>query len=99
MNYALTQFTTETESGRTLEKDFFEKIGSDSNLRVGVICIKDKEQSKLKSRKPPIKTLIVIPSIHPGPFGILGGSNLPVKLYNYLNNITSKLHFQNLSVL
>ena len=87
MKHALSQFTKDYREGKALEKDFFAKIGSKSDLRVGVISIKE----KLSTKKPPIKTLMVIPSVHPGPFGILGGSNLPSKLLKYLKNLTTNL--------
>ncbi len=91
MNHALTQFTADSQSGKVLEKEFFNKIGSNTNLRVGVVCFKKKNAAKQKPRKPPIETLLIVPSIHPGPFGILGGSNLPLKLSKYLKGVTTNL--------
>ncbi|MFQ5910637.1 MAG: DUF2070 family protein, partial [Thermoplasmata archaeon] len=38
-----------------------------------------------------IKALMVVPYIHPGPFGQLGGSNLPVKLLEDLDDLTANL--------
>jgi putative membrane protein len=100
MQNALTQFTKEKHSGLTLEKEFFSKIGTKADIRLGTICIRKKQSIKnsnqswknniLKSKND-LKALILIPSVHPGPFGILGGSNLPVKLNKYVKGITSNL--------
>jgi putative membrane protein len=86
--HALTQFTKDNRAGTVLESEFFTKIGSNSDQRVGVVCIKSPEET---SGSKPIRTLMVIPSVHPGPFGILGGSNLPAKLFKNLRNITENL--------
>jgi len=87
MKHALSQFTEDLSSGKALEKEFFSKIGSRSNLRVGVVGIRELQENGASK----IETLLVIPSIHPGPFGILGGSNLPTKLTKYLKGITTNL--------
>ena len=91
MKHALTQFTkaTDTYATQMLENEFFEKIGSKSDLRVGVVCIR--ENARPEKHSPPLKTLMVIPSVHPGPFGILAGSNLPTKLSKYLKDLTTNL--------
>jgi putative membrane protein len=86
--HALTQFTKDYKSGQILETEFFSKIGSFSNLRVGIICIRPSVQNGISKAN---KVLLVIPSIHPGPFGILGGSNLPIKLYKALRKISKNL--------
>lgn len=92
MKHALSQFSKDYQAGRVLEQEFFDKIGSKSNLRVGVVCFKPKyHKNDATKNKPPVKTMMVIPSIHPGPFGVLGGSNLPKKLSRYLKQITSNL--------
>jgi putative membrane protein len=84
MRHSLSQFTEDANAGRVLEREFFAKIGSNSDLRLGVVCIKEKSTPDKEQTNKPEKTLIVIPSIHPGPFGILGGSNLPAKLLKYV---------------
>ncbi|MFQ6106989.1 MAG: DUF2070 family protein [Thermoplasmata archaeon] len=38
-----------------------------------------------------VKALMVVPYIHPGPFGQLGGSNLPTKLQEDLGDLTANL--------
>ncbi len=100
MQHALTQFTEEKSSGLTLEKEFFSKIGTTANLRLGTICIRKKQPINHLDQKQQrnkfnlgndFKALILIPSVHPGPFGILGGSNLPDKLRKYLKGSSSNL--------
>lgn len=60
-------------------EDFFESISSPIDAHVGVVSARKGEH---------IKALLVVPSIHPGPFGYLGGSNLPAKLASDLHKIT-----------
>jgi putative membrane protein len=101
MKHALTQFTKDSKSGQVLEDEFFAKIGRKSNLRVGVVCFKPKVpkqnlsktegENKTDSKSKKYKAIMVVPSIHPGPFGILGGSNLPQKLFNQLKDLTQNL--------
>jgi putative membrane protein len=96
MKHALTQFTEDPGSGQELEREFFSKIGTNSNVRVGTVSFRKKEPASTpeRGRQPgnqKLKSLWVIPSIHPGPFGHLGGSNLPYKLYQSVKNLTSSL--------
>jgi putative membrane protein len=104
MRHALSQFTDQKSSGQVLEKEFFSKIGTNANVRVGTVSIRRKQKSSAETNRSQnskqdsklenedkLKTLIVIPSLHPGPFGLLGGSNLPGKLFNYLKGLTSSL--------
>ncbi|MCK5561636.1 MAG: DUF2070 family protein, partial [Thermoplasmata archaeon] len=92
MKHALSQFSKDYQAGKVLEQEFFAKIGSKSNLRVGVVCFKPiYHKNDATKNKTPVKTMMLIPSIHPGPFGMLGGSNLPKKLSRYLKQITSNL--------
>ncbi|MCX8173563.1 MAG: DUF2070 family protein [Thermoplasmata archaeon] len=56
-------------SARELE-EFLDSISSYANLYCGVIGI--------KTRKSDV--LIVVPAVHPGPFSMIGGGNLPAKL-------------------
>lgn len=47
---------------------YFEKLGSVTDVSVALLNFGDKES---------LKTIVVIPGIHPGPFRSLGSSNLP----------------------
>jgi putative membrane protein len=63
-------------------ENFFESISSPIDAHIGVISARKGED---------IKALMVVPSIHPGPFGYIGGSNLPAKLANDLRKTTSSV--------
>jgi putative membrane protein len=98
MKLALTQFTEDKRSGLELENEFFSKIGISTNVRVGVIGFRNLEEQpgsggskKCNENDKKLKCLMVVPSVHPGPFGLLGGSNLPLKLFNKLRYITSNI--------
>lgn len=98
MKHSLTQFTDDDSSGQVLEREFFSKLGQKTSVRLGVVCIKDKpanptslDEKRGENDNRPIKTLLVIPSLHPGPFGILGGGNLPQKLLKSLKGVTTNL--------
>jgi predicted neutral ceramidase superfamily lipid hydrolase len=43
MKQSLSQFTEDVDSGRVLETEFFSKLGQSSNLRLGVVGIKNKK--------------------------------------------------------
>lgn len=64
-----------TDNSLELEKNF-EKNGEEKNMDVGVISFKNDEK---------IKAVIVVPDVHPGPFGSLGGSDLPEKISRNFN--------------
>jgi putative membrane protein len=63
-------------------EEFFEAISSPIDAHVGIASFKKGGE---------IKALIVVPSVHPGPFGYLGGSNLPAKLMSDLRKVTPNL--------
>jgi putative membrane protein len=52
-------------------ESLFESFSSPVSAHVGILSFKTRDG---------IKALMIVPSIHPGPFGLLGGSNLPSKL-------------------
>jgi putative membrane protein len=55
----------------------FESFASPVSAHVGVLSFKSGNE---------IKALMVVPSVHPGPFGLVGGSNLPFKLRSDLGS-------------
>jgi len=63
-------------------ESFFESISSPIDAHIGVISFKKGDD---------IKSLMVVPSVHPGPFGYIGGSNLPGKLAEDLEKVTSNV--------
>lgn len=74
-----------TENSLRLER-FFESIGEEVNAEIKVLCFRTKETHK-------VKALILLPyHIHPGPFGTLGGSNLPAKISCFLKYPAFVMH-------
>jgi putative membrane protein len=58
------------EGTRELE-DFFEQLGEDAVVPVGVLSFRTEEGEKAR---------FVLPMIHPGPMGEIGGGNLPERI-------------------
>jgi len=56
-------------------EDFFKKIGESVTVPVTTLSFKSKER---------LKATFVIPAVHPGPVGELGGGNLPVRIVQNL---------------
>jgi putative membrane protein len=77
LRYSLDHLTEGGESGASEVEDFFVTFSKEMDVHVGVVAFKLKDQ---------IKCIMVVPSVHPGPFGLLGGSDLPIKLYESLKN-------------
>jgi putative membrane protein len=77
LRYSLDHLTEGGESGASEVEDFFDTFSEEMDVHVGVVAFKGKDG---------IKTLMVVPSVHPGPFGLLGGSDLPIKLSENLKN-------------
>jgi putative membrane protein len=70
-----------TKKGGGVEKidDFFESISSPIDAHIGVVSFR---------RDDDIKALMIVPSVHPGPFGYIGGSDLPGILAADLRSVT-----------
>lgn len=75
VRYSLDHMTEGGSSGKKEVEDFFDSFSVPISAHVGVLAFKNDGG---------IKAVMIIPSIHPGPFGDLGGSNLPTKLSNGL---------------
>jgi len=75
--HALGQFTEQNEKDvKGLEK-FFTSFGTLYDIPVDLMCFRSKSPGKVKQK---FKAILIVPGIHPGPFGYAGGSNLPEKL-------------------
>jgi putative membrane protein len=71
---------TRRDGGDVSEIDnFFESISSPIDAHIGIVSFKKGDD---------IKALVVVPSVHPGPFGYIGGSDLPAKIAEDLRNVT-----------
>ena len=57
-------------------EDFFKKIGESVAVPVTTLSFRSKER---------LKATFVIPAVHPGPVGELGGGNLPVRIVENLD--------------
>ena len=80
LKYALAHLT----DGSLELEQFFEVNGEETDAEVGVISFRNK--------KGAIKAAVVVPGIHPGPFGRLGGSNLPSKIMEKFDYPVFVLH-------
>jgi len=78
LKYTIDHITDDSLDSRIYLENFFTKFSIKKNVNVCNVSFKNKEG---------IKLLFVIPSIHPGPFYNLGGSNLPYKLYSELKGV------------
>jgi len=72
---------TENKNIKEIE-EFFKSFSRYFDIPIRIICFKTKKK---------VKSLIVLPTIHPGPFGRLGGGDLPQKLFDGLSDITSNI--------
>jgi putative membrane protein len=70
------------DGSRSLEK-IFEEIGEPIDTIVGILSFKTDKG---------IKSLFIIPCVHPGPIGNIGGANMPTILSNRFNNFTMVAH-------
>jgi len=57
-------------------EDFFKKIGEAVEVPVSTLSFRTKKR---------LKATFVVPAVHPGPVGEIGGGNLPVRIVNNLD--------------
>ena len=69
-------YIAQTVDGAPGMEDFFKKIGESVVVPVTTLSFMAKEQ---------FKATFVIPAVHPGPVGELGGGNLPVRIVKNLD--------------
>ncbi|MGZ4880189.1 MAG: DUF2070 family protein [Halobacteriota archaeon] len=69
-------YIAQTVDGAPGMEDFFKKIGESVTVPVTALSFRSKEQSK---------ATFVVPAVHPGPVGELGGGNLPVRIVENLD--------------
>jgi putative membrane protein len=70
-------FANWTESLNAPLEAFFEKLGSEQNVRVSLLTFRANKR---------IKAAIIVPALHPGPFKNLGSSFLPSLIQTTLEN-------------
>jgi putative membrane protein len=66
-----------TENLNAPLESIFEKFGQERNIKISVLAFRAKKK---------IKALVVVPSLHPGPFKNVGSSPLPYIIQNTLEN-------------
>ncbi|MFQ5837792.1 MAG: DUF2070 family protein [Thermoplasmata archaeon] len=82
LRYSLDHMTEKGREGRREMEAFFESFASPQTIPVGVLSM------KLDGGK---RALMVVPSMHPGPYGHLGGSDLPTKLRLELKDLKAEV--------
>jgi putative membrane protein len=69
-------YIAQTVEGAPGMEDFFKKIGEAVEVPVTTLSFRTKER---------LKATFVVPAVHPGPVGEIGGGNLPVRIVNNLD--------------
>jgi putative membrane protein len=82
MRYFIAHVTDTKDQSSTEIEEFFGSFSEKMDVPLTVIGFKAKNK---------IKSLMIIPTIHPGPFGKIGGGDLPSKLLDGLNDITNNI--------
>ena len=70
-------FANWTENLNAPLESFFEKLGSEQNVKVSLLTFRAKKRTK---------AVMVVPALHPGPFKNLGSSLLPYLIQTTLQN-------------
>ena len=79
----LSLFIMHMNEGSNLLESTFENMGESIDTVVTFICFKGANG---------IKSLFISPSVHPGPLGNIGGSNMPTILANKFDHFTMVAH-------
>lgn len=82
LRYSLDHITEGGEEGAREVEEFFKSFSEKMDAHVGLVAFKKGDK---------LKNIMVVPSVHPGPFGLLGGSNLPQKLSESLSDISKNV--------
>lgn len=79
----LSLFIAHMNEGSNSLENLFENMGESIETMVTFVSFKTKDK---------IKALFISPSVHPGPLGDIGGSNMPTLLANRFNHFTMVAH-------
>ena len=71
VRYSLDHITEGGDEGAREVEAFFNSFSEKVDAHIGLVSFKKGDD---------IKAIMTVPSLHPGPFGLLGGSDLPMKL-------------------
>ncbi len=97
VGHALAHMTERGRKGVAGLERFFQSFSEPLDVYLGVVGFRTigdeakKGEGKNGTDKKPLKALMIIPSIHPGPFGIIGGSDLTRKVGERLAGVTENL--------
>lgn len=82
LRHMLDHITEKGQEGVREMEQFFESISIPIVAHIGAVSFRSKDS---------IKALVIVPSVHPGPFGYMGGSDLPAKLARDLKDVTKNV--------
>lgn len=82
VRYSLDHITEGGEEGANEVEDFFKSFSEKMDVHVGLVAFKKGNE---------LKSIMIVPSVHPGPFGMLGGSDLPNKLSETLKDLSKNV--------
>jgi putative membrane protein len=77
VRYSLDHITEGGDEGAKEVEDFFKSFCEKMDVHMGLVAFKKGNE---------LKSIMIVPSVHPGPFGMLGGSDLPSKLSETLKD-------------
>ncbi|MEW5759597.1 MAG: DUF2070 family protein [Candidatus Thermoplasmatota archaeon] len=77
MKSLLSHWTEGGREGSVAMERFFHSFSSPTILNFSVLSIRRKKNND-------IKAIIIVPTVHPGPFGSIGGGDLPRKIANVI---------------
>ncbi|UCG68707.1 MAG: DUF2070 family protein [Thermoplasmata archaeon] len=77
VRYSLDHITEGGYEGAYEVEEFFKSFSQKMDVHIGLVAFKRGNQ---------VKSMMIVPSVHPGPFGLLGGSDLPKKLTDNLKD-------------
>lgn len=78
MRYSLDHMTEGGQEGQAEMEAFFDSFANEVNVPVGVLSLQQRGDGG---------ALVVVPALHPGPYGNLGGSDLPAKMEEALEDL------------
>ncbi len=77
IRYSLDHITEGGGEGAAEVENFFKSFAQKMDVHIGLMAAKKGKE---------LKAVMIVPSVHPGPFGLLGGSNLPLDLKKRLKD-------------
>jgi len=82
LRYTIDHFTEQGDEARREMEGFFARMAVPARVRVGAIAFR---------ADGGLRGALLAPMVHPGPMGLIGGSDLPAKLTAALGDVTRNL--------